>query len=471
MTYQLRRPTVAAPSDRSYWLQSIGADAVTEPLVGSDTADVVIVGGGYTGLWTALRLRELAPETRVMVLEADFCGSGASGRNGGQLHTWWAEVDLLSAVVGVAEARELCAATTDVIDELQQLQDSGAVDMDLRLDGWLWTASSLAQEGAWDRAVAMTAEAGEKRFEPLDGATITRRTGSSVSYTGVVEEHAGTVQPAKLAVGLRDLAISRGVVVHESSPVLSIEPGATCTVTTARGRVRAAKVVLAANAWLSALPELRKHMYVVESQVIATAPVPDELDRIGWTDGASICDSQLQVLYYQRTRDGRVVFGRGSGGIAFRGDFGGDFNRNPEHGRDNLRELYRVYPQLRGIAVDYDWSGPIDCVPEHVPVFDHLRRSPNILYGMGFNGTGIAQTPIGGNILASLALERDDRWSNSALVGVERRSTLPPEPFRFVGAKVVRAAVRRKNDAEIRNRRADPLTRAVVRLMPGASEH
>jgi glycine/D-amino acid oxidase-like deaminating enzyme len=471
MTYRLRRPVAAPPPDRSYWLQSIGAGAVTEPLSGTQTADIVIVGGGYTGLWTALRIRELAPETRVMVLEADFCGSGASGRNGGQLHTWWAEIDLLSAVVGEEEARELCAATADVIEELHQLQDSGLVDMDLRLDGWLWTASSVAQEGAWSRAVAMTAEAGGKRFDPLDAAQIARRTGSSASYLGVVEEHAGTVQPGKLAIGLRDLAISRGVVVHEGSPVLSIEPGPTCTLTTGRGRVRAAKVVLAANAWLSALPELRKHMYVVDSQVIATAPVPDRLDRIGWTDGASICDSQTQVLYYQRTPDGRVVFGRGSGGIAFRGDFGANFNRSPEHGRDNVRELHRVYPELRGVPVDYDWSGPIDCVPDHVPVFDHLQGCPNILYGMGYNGTGIAQTPIGGSILASLALERDDRWSNSGLVGIDRRSALPPEPFRYLGAKIVRAAIRRKNDAEIRNASPDAITRAVVRLMPGASEH
>jgi glycine/D-amino acid oxidase-like deaminating enzyme len=471
MSLRLRQPVAAPPADRSYWLQSIGADAVTEPLVGDEHADVVIVGGGYTGLWTALRIRQLAPETRVMVLESDFCGSGASGRNGGQVHTWWAEVDLLSAVVGIDEARDLCAATVDVIDELAELQTSGALDMNLRLDGWLWTASSLAQEGSWDRAVAITADAGAKRFEPLDATDIARRTGSSASYIGVVEPHAGTVQPAKLAVGLRDLAISRGITVHEKSPVLSIDPGTTCTVRTPRGSVRAAKVVLAANAWLSAVPELRKHMYVVESQVIATAPVPDQLDRLGWRDGASICDSQLQVLYYQRTAEGRVVFGRGSGGVAFRGDFGAQFNRSPERGRDNVRELHRVYPELRGVPVEYDWSGPIDCVPEHVPVFDALRDHPNVLYGIGFNGTGIAQTPIGGSILASLALERDDRWSNSGLVGIRRRSTLPPEPFRYLGAKVVRAAIRRKNAAEIRNETPDPVTRAIVRLMPGASEH
>jgi glycine/D-amino acid oxidase-like deaminating enzyme len=468
---RLRQPTVAPPADRSFWLQDIGADAVTQPLQGTVRADVVIVGGGYTGLWTALRIREMAPETRVVILEADLCGSGASGRNGGQVHSWFAELDRISAVVGAEEARQLCFDTVDTIAELDQLQRDGTIDMDLRLDGWLWTASSIAQEGAWARAVAMTEAAGADRFRPLTAEEIERRTGSSASYLGVVEPNAGTVHPAKLAIGLRNLAIARGVTIHERSPVLDIVPGAVCTVRTSQGEVRAEQVVLAANAWLSALPELRRHLYVVASQVIATAPIAERLDRIGWRDGASICDSQNHVLYYQRTRSGRVVFGRGSGNVAFRGDFGASFNRSPEHGRDNIRELHRVYPQLRGVRVDHDWSGPIDCVPEHVPVFDHLRGHPNIVFGMGFNGTGIAQTPIGGRILASLVLERKDRWSASGLVGLARRATLPPEPFRYVGARLVRSAIRRKNDAEIRNLTADPLTRLALRLMPGSSEH
>jgi glycine/D-amino acid oxidase-like deaminating enzyme len=466
----LRQPAIAAPTDRSFWLQDIQAQAVSEPLHGAERADIVIVGGGYTGLWTALRIRELAPETRVTVLEADLCGSGASGRNGGQVHSWFAELDQIAAVVGLEEARQLCVDSTDAIAELERLQRDGTVDMDLRLDGWLWTASSIAQEGAWERAVAMTEAAGVDRFEPLAAGEIERRTGSSASYLGVVEHNAGTVHPAKLAAGLRDLALARGVVVHERSPVLELIPGPICTVRTAQGEVRAEKVVLAANAWLSALPELRRHLYVVASQVIATAAVPELLDRIGWRDGASICDSQRQVLYYQRTPAGRVVFGRGSGNVAFAGDFGASFNRSPERGRDNVRELHRVYPTLRGVPIDYDWAGPIDCVPEHVPVFDHLRAQPNIYYGMGFNGTGIAQTPIGGRILASLALERQDRWSASGLVGLARRRTLPPEPFRYLGARLVRSAVRRKNEAEIRNQSAGPLTRLALRLMPGSGE-
>jgi glycine/D-amino acid oxidase-like deaminating enzyme len=355
----------------------------------------------------------------------------------------------------------------DAIAELEQIQRDGVIDMDLRLDGWLWTASSIAQEGAWTRAVAMTEAAGAHRFKPLTAGEIEARTGSSASYAGVVEPNAGTVHPARLALGLRSVALSQGIVIHERSPVIDILPGRICTLRTARGALQAETIVLAANAWLAAVPELRRHLYVVESQVIATAEAPDLLDRIGWRDGASICDSQSLVLYYQRTPRGRVIFGRGSGGVAFRDDFGASFNRSPQHGRDNVRELHRVYPALRGVPIEYDWAGPIDCVPEHVPVFDHLRDHPNIFFGMGFNGTGIAQTPVGGRILASLALGRKDRWASSGLVGLDRRLTLPPEPFRYLGARLVRSAIRRKNDAEIRNAKPGRLASLVSGFKPG----
>ncbi len=464
---RLRRPVAAPRQDRSFWLQDIDAGPATNILKGEATADVAIVGGGYTGLWTAIRIKEQAPETGVTILEADFCGSGASGRNGGQVHTWFAEIDLLAALVGIDEARRLCADTADAIEELAQLQNDGVIDMGLRLDGWLWTASSIAQEGAWDNAVRMTGAMEPDRFRPLDAAGIARMTGSSASYAGVMEGRAGTVHPAKLATGLRDRALSLGIVIHEQSPVIDIAPGPRCALRTANGVLRAEKVVLAANAWLAAIPELRRHLYVVSSQVIATAPVPDLLDGIGWTNGASICDAQSHVLYYQRTPEGRVVFGRGSGQIAFRDDFGARFNRGSDHGHDNRRELHRVYPTLRGVAVDYDWCGPIDCMAEHLPVFDHLAAHPNIFFGMGFNGTGIAQTPVAGRILASLVLEKKDRWSESGLVGLKRRTTLPPEPFRYLGARVVRKAIRRKNDLEILNKRAVRLTNFIAGLVPG----
>lgn len=463
----LRQPVLASPHDWSFWLQDIAAEPVTEPLNGPQDADIVIVGGGYTGLWTALRLRDLEPEKRVALVEAGCCGCGASGRNGGQVHSWYAEIDALAAVVGETEARCLCAATADAIEELEQLQSSGKVDMDLRLDGWLWTASSRAQEGAWNRAVAMTQAAGADRFRALDADEIRRRTGSTASYVGVIEDRAGTVQPAKLAIGLRDLAIASGVTVYENSPVHTIVPGPTCRVQTGGGEISARTVVLAANAWLSCIPELHRHMFVVQSQVIATEPVGSALDRLGLRDGASICDAQRQVLYYQREVNGRLVFGRGSGYITYNDNFGEEFNRSSEHGRDNHAELKRVYPELNGTRVSHDWAGPVDCTPDHVPAFGSLKGHPNILFGMGLNGTGIAQTPVAGRILASLALGLRDEWSQSGLVGLERRKSLPPEPIRYLGARIVRAAVRQRNAIEIRNEKPGPVVRFLSDLTPG----
>ncbi len=466
--YTLRPPVPASAADRSFWLRDIGAEAVTAPLAGEARADIAIVGGGYAGLWTALRLREQAPDLGITLLEADFCGSGASGRNGGQVHSWFAEIDLLARVVGRKEALELCRATTDAIDELDGLQRSGQIDMDLALEGWMWTASARAQEGAWDGADALGRQMGENRLRPLDGAEISARTGSDVSYTGVVEDRAGTVQPAKLAVGLRALALARGIVIHEKTPATGIESTkAGVLLTTPTGRLRAPKAVLTTNAWLSAIPEIRRHMFVVDSQVIATEPAGETLDRIGWGRGLSICDSQAHVLYYQRTATDRVIWGRGTGHVAFGGHIGAWCNRSTDGGADNTRELHRVYPGLAGLRVTHDWTGPIDCMVEHLPVFGHLTGAPNIFFGGGFNGTGIAQTPVAGRILASLALGLDDRWSRSGLVGLKTRSTLPPEPLRYLGARVVRKAIRIRNDAEIENRTPSVLVRFLSDLKPG----
>jgi glycine/D-amino acid oxidase-like deaminating enzyme len=465
--FRLWQPDVAADGDRSFWLQDVDAKAATPPFSGDATCDVAIIGGGYCGLWTALRLRGLAPGLKIVVLEADICGGGASGRNGGQVHSWFAEIDLLTRLCGADEALSLCRATADAIEELAALQSSGAIDMDLRLDGWMWTASSSAQEGAWSDAVAQCREKAEYRFVGLSAAEIMARTGSQASYTGVIEPRAGTVHPAKLALGLRALALSRGVEIHEKTPVSEIASGSPCTLRMRAGTMRAGKVVIATNAWASAIPEIRRCMYVIDSLVIATEPMADRLDGLGWTGGVAICDAQSHVLYYQRTPAGRVIFGRGCGNVAYGNRPTPAFNRCPAGVADNIREMHRVYPDLMGARLDHDWSGPIDCMPEHLPAFGHLTGHPNIFFGAGFNGTGIAQTPVAGRILASLVLGLDDRWSQSGLVGLRRRTTLPPEPVRNLCARIVRRAIRIRNDLEIRNQAPGPLIRWLAAQAPG----
>ena len=179
---------------------------------------------------------------------------------------------------------------------------------------------------------------------------------------------------------------------------------------------------------------------------------------------ASLGDGLLVLLMFWA---GRVIFGRGSGHVAFGGAFGHEFNRTKGGAEDNIRELHRVYPQLKDAAIEFDWTGPIDCMAEHLPAFGRLKGQPGIFFGVGFNGTGIAQAPVGGRILASLVLGKTDKWSTCGLVGLDRRTPLPPEPIRYLGARVVRHAIRIRNDAEIRNLRPNALVRYLSGLTPG----
>jgi glycine/D-amino acid oxidase-like deaminating enzyme len=459
---------VASRQDRSFWLQDAGHPGrdACQRVVGELRTQVAILGGGLTGMWTAYRLKQRSPETDVLIVEADVCGGGASGRNGGQVHSWFESLDRLAAVTDEREAVRMALATQAAIEELAALQDSGTLDMGLRLDGWLWTASSPAQEGSWEPTLAACERAGVMPYRRLDADQIRALVGPSASYQGVLEERAGSLHPGKLCAGLRALLLGMGVRIYERSPVTAIHAGPPAVLATPAGTVTADRVLIANNAWATSLPELRRYVYTVDSAVIVTEPVPDLLDELGWTSGVAVCDSQLQVLYYQRTVDGRVQLGRGSGGLVFGDRVGARQNRNPAELAPSRAELARVYPQLQDVAVDYDWTGPIDCTASHVPLLGTLAGRPNLFYCVGWNGTALAQIPAVSHILASLLLGVDDEWARSGLARQHRPKPIPREPLRFLGATVVRQAVRRKNRLEIRNRRVDPVTEALVRLRP-----
>jgi glycine/D-amino acid oxidase-like deaminating enzyme len=294
----------------------------------------------------------------------------------------------------------------------------------------------------------------------------------------VVEEEGGSLHPGKLMRSLARYADRLGVRIHEHTPVSRIETATGrrggARLSTPGGVLSAGSVLLATNVWASSIPELRRRMFVVDSEVIATEPVPERLDAMGWTGGEAICDAQQQVLYYQRTVDGRVVFGRGSGRTIFRDRVPGALNRRPGGPSamdETIAEFRRVYPQLADVAIDYDWTGGIDCVPSHVPQFGRLAKDPGIFYAIGWNGTALAQVPACSRIIAAMIAGDDDEWGRSALID-QPASSLPPEPVRFIGANVVRWGIVRKNRAEIANRRPSLVVRAVIRFMPkGSSEH
>ena len=458
---------MAAPN--SLWLDEALADnpEVAPRLEGSEKADLCIVGGGYTGLWTALRLRELEPSLDVALIEKDLCGSGASGRNGGFITSWWAKFLSLQKICGDAEAVRLARASAAASEEIGGFCQRHGIDAHFRPDGWLWTATNEAQIGAWDETLEAAARAGDAPFAVWDRAEVVGRSGSERHLAGIFEPTAATVQPAHLVRGLRRVALERGVRIFEHTPLERLKRTRPLELVTPRGVLRAERVVLAMNAWSVAFSEIRKGMIVVTSDMVATPPIPAALHKSGWVDGLAISDSRALVHYYRTTRDGRIAFGKGgmTGRLPYGGRIPQRFENAPAAAAELSGWLRWTYPDLEGASVAKSWSGLIDRPWDGLPTVSVLGGRPDITYAVGFSGNGVGPCAVVSRMLASLALGREDEWSNAGLVRPSRRR-FPPEPFRYLGAPVVRRAVATRDRCEDEGRRPGPLTRALARLAP-----
>ena len=455
---------------RSLWLLEVPrVPDVQAALEGEARADIAIAGGGYVGLWTALLIKERNPACDVAIVEQDFCGSGASGRNGGFALSWWAKLKTLSRLCGQEDAVRLAKASEAALSEIEGFCRSHGIDAHFTRGGWLWTATSASQMGSWEACVALAEKLGVGPWRRLDPEEVASRAGSRAHLGGVLDTSAATVQPGALVIGLRRAAIEAGIRVYERSPVVDFDGGDPPALVTARGKLRAAKVVIAMNAWAARFRELRRALVVLSSDIVATSPIPDSLKKIGWTRGEAITDSQLRVDYYRTTRDGRIAFGKGAGKIALSGRMGPEFDRNPVAGRDAEADLRAYYPTLEGAAVTHQWSGPIDKSMSGIPLFGRLGGREHILYGVGFSGNGVGPSLIGGKILRSLALGLRDEWSECPLVD-QRFERFPPEPLCYLAARVVRGAVVRKETAELKGKRASPIDVRLAGLAPAGLE-
>lgn len=455
---------------RSLWLEELSSELSPLPsLKGELSVDVVIVGGGFVGLWTAIRLLEISPDCHVAIIEQDICGGGASGRNGGFVMSWWPKISSLSAQCGKDEAVRLARASASAIGEIELFCETHGIDAHFRRAGWLWTATSDAQRGAWKDVLQTCKRLGEVVFTPLSNHEVARRAGSPTHLEGVLEISNATVQPARLVRGLRRVALEKGVKIFEKTSMTDLRHGNPAVITTPGGKITARSVVLATNAWAAAMPELRRTILPVTSTIVATSPIPDRLQQIGWTGGEAITDSQLMVDYYRTTQDGRIAFGKGTGMITFASRVDASYDDNQQLSQDTERDFRRTYPQLNDVPLTHTWSGPIDRTYDSLPVFGHLEGSPNIVYGVGWSGNGVGPSRLGGRILASLALGLEDEWSRCGLVG-RKPKLFPPEPFRYIGGLMVRSAVQRKETAESFNRQPAWLDRTLAGFAPAGLE-
>lgn len=452
----------------SYWMrQALAvAPAKATPLDGDARADVCIVGGGYTGLWTALRLKELEPALDVVVVERDLCGSGASGRNAGYLMTWASKFTTLQEVCGAQEALRLYRASAEAVDAILGFCETRGIPALMHRAGWIWTATSEAQRGAWMPVLEALAKLGEEPFVELSAEETALRTGSPGHLAGVWERAVATIQPAVLVRGLRDAALEAGVRVCEMTAMTGIETGRPPAVRTERGTVRADKVVLALNAYATALPAFRRSLLAVASDQLLTAADPAAMAKAGLDHGAAISDSRLLVFSLHATPEGRLNFSRGAGDFAFAGRVGAKFHGPALRTPFVRATLDRFYPGLHEVPIEHSWRGPVTRTSDGLPFFGRYGGHPDIAYGHGYSGNGVGPSWLGGRILASMTLGRNDEWSGIVLARGPRGRRFPPEPVRYVGAHMVRAAVERKEAAEDAGRRPTAPDRVLARFAP-----
>jgi glycine/D-amino acid oxidase-like deaminating enzyme len=437
-----------------YWLAEAGPVEPFPALEGERAADVVVIGGGYAGLWTAWQLRERGAS--VAVLEAALCGHGPSGRNGGFCETLWTQLPELVERFGRERALAAAEASSESVAAIGAWCEAQGVDAWFRRAGYVQVSTAAAHDGVLDRILAV---APADRVQALDAAAVRARCDSERFRRGLLVPDDATVQPARLALGLRARVRAAGAEVFERSRVraLGVVSPHEVIAETGGGRVRAGAAVLAVNAATRAVAPLRDRLSVTSSHIVLTEPVPDVLEAIRWTGGESVADSRIFLHYFRTTRHGRILFGWGGGRLAAGARLNGRVEVDAAVAEETRRHLLATFPLLAGGAITHAWGGPIDVSPSHLPQIGTVPGAP-VHYAFGFTGNGVGPSHLAGRALAALAA---GEGSDAALVDPAPVS-VPAEPLAWAGGMLVRRAFLRKERLEEAGRAVDPLTRAVA---------
>ncbi|MEI7888755.1 MAG: FAD-binding oxidoreductase [Actinomycetes bacterium] len=438
--------SVVTHDAHGWWLADVWGDrAPTQRpgLVGHIDASVVIVGGGFVGMWTALGLaKELDPES-IVVLDREICGTGPSGRNGGFCDTLVHATPRLVESAGPEAAERLLTASEKAVDLIGAWAEAQEADIWFCKGGQLIINSGLGQEGEWDDAVAAAGAIGRAdALIPLSISEVAGRCVSPVFRDGAFAPATATVNPGRLSMALRDALLGIGVRVFEgteASAVSSTDGGV--RVTTEHGSVTAERGVLAAGAASASFPGLRREVTLTSSHIVMTEPVPDLLESVGWTGGEAITDARTLVHYFRTTPDGRILFGWGGGRIA-RGERAGDLESvDSDVISQVMRDLTRFFPGIDEARLDHAWGGPIDASPSHLPA---LRRfAPNWIAAFGFTGNGVGPSRLLGDAIVDEISGRFNRSHPVRPLLVDKPTLVPPEPWRQLGGKAIRASLDR----------------------------
>jgi gamma-glutamylputrescine oxidase len=422
---------VFAPN-HSHWAKAL--PPANPPLHADLEADVVVIGGGFTGLSTALHLRKDPANKKVVLLEASACGNGASGRNGAMLLTL-TEDRYMQWSGDPALDKKVYDLTVDNIRVLGELSTATGIDCELEQKGALQVCNTPEIAAAARVTIDNFRSAGFP-FEFWDAEQTAAAIGTSVYKGAFYDPNSGQVHPGKLVRMMKAATESAGVEIYESTPVTHIEEGAVHTLTTANGRtVRAKALVLATNAFTSKLGYLRRVVTPISNYVGITAPLNrQQLDEVGWRSRIPFNDCRTEVYYFGLTQDNRIHIGGGPVDYSFNNGLR-DRADSARHSQLLHEEMVRIYPKLTGVPFETTWGGWVDMSLDGSPAVGQMGKHKNVFYGIGFSGHGMNLTSVFGRILADLVAGRGERWS-----WLPYLNHLPPyapnEPFRWLGVQM-----------------------------------
>ncbi|WP_406415215.1 NAD(P)/FAD-dependent oxidoreductase [Streptomyces sp. NBC_01614] len=427
----------------SFWYAHDGLPSVREPLAGDTSADVVIVGGGYTGLWTAYYLKKAVPFLRITVLEQKFCGYGASGRNGGWLYNGIAGRDRYAKLHGHEAAVRLQRAMNDTVDEVVRAAAEEGIDADIHKGGVLEVARTPAQLARLKEFHAHELSYGEKDRELYGARETAERIRVADAVGSTWTPHGARLHPVKLVKGLAAAVEALGVTIHELTPVTEIRPKHAVT---PYGTVRAPYVLRCTEGFTAGLKGQRRTWLPMNSSMIATEPLsPEQWESVGWAGLETLGDMAHAYMYAQRTADGRIALG--GRGVPYR--FG---SRTDNDGRtqpetiEALREvLVGFFPALAGVRVDHAWSGVLG-VPRDWCATVTLDRSTGIGWAGGYVGSGVATANLAARTLRDLVQLDSGQGLQTELIDLpwvgHKVRKWEPEPFRWLGVQGLYATYR-----------------------------
>lgn len=416
----------------SYWAKSETINV--NPALNTDLkVDVAIIGGGYTGLSSAYHLAKMNPDLKIVVFEAKTLGSGASGRHGGMV---------LSSLLDEYSDNETFKWTYDLSVNNMKFIDSLStalnIDCDLVLNGYCETIFREEDVNEYKEYVQEANEAGIP-LEFWDKQKTKEKLGTDLYYGAMFDPNGGSVHAVKLIKLLKTAAENEGVVIYENSPVVSFSEGEIIELMVEANdnnyTVESKDIVVATNAYTSKLGILKNKIMPVHTQVAATEPLTQaQLDAVNWDSRLPFYDSRIMLFHLVLTPDNRIVVGGGN--VDTYWNNGLEYKGNIVRVADMmLDELIIMFPELKGVKFEYVWNGILGTTYDEVETVGVMGENKNIYYGLAYNGHGVNQSILFGDVIAHLHNGKYHGWEDTEYFGYEL-SKIPPEPFKFVGSNI-----------------------------------